>query len=62
MEFLHINFVNGYTEDDILLEFVMLMSAICRTDAIANLIAESSLIQILQDLLGAKQEDDEMVQ
>ena len=45
-----------------MLEFVMLMSAICRTNEIANLIAESSLIQILQDLLGAKQEDDEMVQ
>jgi len=40
----------------------MLISTICRTEGIALLIASSYLIKMLQDLLGAKQEDDEMVQ
>lgn len=62
IEFLHNNFVNGYAEDDIVLECVMLMATICRNDEIAQQIASSFLIKMLQDLLGAKQEDDEMVQ
>ena len=40
----------------------MLIATICRTQAISELIANSYLIVMLQDLLGAKQEDDEMVQ
>jgi hypothetical protein len=62
IEFLHNNFVNGYAEDDIVLECVMLLATICRNDGIAQQIASSFLIKMLQDLLGAKQEDDEMVQ
>ena len=62
LEFIHNNLVNGFAEDDIVLESVMLIATICRTEAIAQLIAESYLIKMLQDLLGAKQEDDEMVQ
>ena len=62
IEFLHNNFVNGYAEDDIVLECVMLVATICRNDEIAQHIASSYLIKMLQDLLGAKQEDDEMVQ
>ena len=54
--------MNGFTEDDIVLECVMLISSICRTNGIATMIASSYLIKMLQDLLGAKQEDDEMVQ
>jgi hypothetical protein len=54
--------VNGFAEDDIVLECVMLISTICRTEDIAQMIASSYLINMLQDLLGAKQEDDEMVQ
>lgn len=61
LEFIHNNLVNGFAEDDIVLECVMLIATICRTDNIANYIAESYLIKMLQDLLGAKQEDDEMV-
>ena len=53
---------NGYSEDDIILECVMLVATICRTNKAAELIANSYLIKLLQDLLGAKQEDDEMVQ
>lgn len=62
IEFIHNNLVNGFAEDDIVLECVMLISTICRTEEIAQMIASSYLINMLQDLLGAKQEDDEMVQ
>jgi hypothetical protein len=62
LEFLHSNLVNGFAEDDIVLECVMLISTICRTENISQMIASSYLINMLQDLLGAKQEDDEMVQ
>lgn len=62
IEFVHNNLVNGFAEDDIVLECVMLISTICRTEDIAQMIASSYLINMLQDLLGAKQEDDEMVQ
>lgn len=62
IEFLHNNLVNGFAEDDIVLESVMLVGTICRNDSTAQQIASSYLIKMLQDLLGAKQEDDEMVQ
>lgn len=62
LEYLHTNLVNGFAEDDIVLESVMLIATICRTEKIAYLIEQSYLIKMLQDLLGAKQEDDEMVQ
>lgn len=62
IEFIHNNLVNGFAEDDIVLECVMLIATICRTERIATMIANSYLIKMLQDLLGAKQEDDEMVQ
>lgn len=45
-----------------MLECVMLCGTMCRNDATANMIANSHLIKLLQDMLGAKQEDDEMVQ
>ena len=61
-EFLHNNLANGFSEDDIILESVMLISTICRSESTAQMIAQSYLIKMLQDLLGAKQEDDEMVQ
>lgn len=61
IEFIHNNLVNGFAEDDIVLESVMLIATICRSEPIAQMIASSYLIKMLQDLLGAKQEDDEMV-
>lgn len=45
-----------------MLESVMLVGTITRNDACATIIANSYLVKLLQDLLGAKQEDDEMVQ
>lgn len=54
IEFLHNNLVNGFAEDDIVLESVMLIATICRNDQIATQVAASYLIKMLQDLLGAK--------
>ena len=62
LEFLHSILVNGFAEDDIILECVMLTATICRNDEVATYLSQSYVIKILQDLLGAKQEDDEMVQ
>ena len=62
VEFLQSILSNGESEDDIILEIVMLIATICRTQKISELIANSYLIPMLQELLGAKQEDDEMVQ
>jgi len=53
--------MNGYAEDDVVLECVMLCGTMCRNDQTASMIANSYLIHLLQDMLGAKQEDDEMV-
>lgn len=61
IEFLHNHLMNQYAEDDILLECVMLVGTICRNDQCAQIIASSYLIKLLQELLGTKQEDDEMV-
>ena len=61
IEFIHNQLVNTYAEDDILLECIMLISTILRDDNIAQQLSMSFLIKLLQDLLGAKQEDDEMV-
>lgn len=47
LDFIHNNLVNGFAEDDIVLESVMLISTICRTTAIANQIANSYLIKML---------------
>jgi AcrR family transcriptional regulator len=62
LEFLQSQFMNGYAEDDVILECVMLCGTMCRNDDCAQIIANSYLIRLLQDMLGAKQEDDEMVQ
>jgi len=35
IEFIHNNLVNGFAEDDIVLECVMLISTICRTENIS---------------------------
>jgi hypothetical protein len=54
IEFIHNNLVNGFGEDDIVLESVMLIATICRNETIAQMISQSYLIKMLQDLLGAK--------
>ena len=36
IEFIHNNLVNGFAEDDIVLESVMLVGTICRNDGVAT--------------------------
>ena len=47
IDFIHNNLVNGFAEDDIVLESVMLIATICRTEKIAVMIANSYLINML---------------
>ena len=45
-----------------LLESIMLVATLARNEKCCEAIAKTMLIGVLHDLLGAKQEDDEMVQ
>ena len=36
IEFVHNNLINGFAEDDIVLESLMLIGTVCRDDAVAN--------------------------
>lgn len=62
LDFVHSNLVSDYSEDDLVLETVMLIATMCRSEKCAEAIANSYVIGMLHELLGAKQEDDEMVQ
>ena len=61
LEFIQNIFISG-AEDDLILETIMLVATVVRNEKCAEHVANSNLIPILHDLLGAKQEDDEMVQ
>ena len=54
IEFLQTVVGSEESEDDIILEAAMLIATICRTEKISELIANSYLIPMLQELLGAK--------
>lgn len=62
LDFVHSNLVSDYSEDDLVLETIMLIGTMCRSEKCADAIANSYVIGMLHELLGAKQEDDEMVQ
>jgi len=62
LDFIHNNLVSDYSEDDLVLETIMLIGTMCRSEKCAEAIAGSYIIGMLHELLGAKQEDDEMVQ
>ena len=51
----------GFSEDDIILECVMLVGTIAMDQYAAPLIAASQLVKVLNELLAEKQEDDEIV-
>eukprot|EP00743_Colponemidia_sp_Colp-15_P004208 GILK01004540.1.p1 GENE.GILK01004540.1~~GILK01004540.1.p1 ORF type:complete len:755 (+),score=181.94 GILK01004540.1:116-2380(+) len=61
IEFLHKHLVVGFSEDDIVLECVILIGTLASDERCASLIASSRLIRLLYDLLTEKQEDDEIV-
>lgn len=62
LDFIHSNLVSDYSEDDLVLETIMLIGTLCRSEKCAESIGNSYIIGMLHELLGAKQEDDEMVQ
>ena len=47
--------------DDVVLEVVILIGTVCADAAAANMLVTEGLVQLLIDLLNAKQEDDEVV-
>lgn len=51
----------GVAEDDLVLEVVILIGTVSLDDACATVFAREGIIQMLIDLLNAKQEDDEVV-
>merc|ERR1719446_473487 len=61
IELLHRLLVVGLSEDDIVLECIMLVGTIACDSEAAPLLAASKILQVLQELLAEKQEDDEIV-
>jgi len=61
IELLHRLLVVGFSEDDLVLECVMLVGTIAMDPEAAPLLASSKLLQVLTELLAEKQEDDEIV-
>jgi len=53
--------VVGLSEDDVVLECVMLVGVLALDKLVAPTLAVSKLLGVLQDLLAEKQEDDEIV-
>ena len=47
INFLTQTLANEYSEDDILLECIMLIATICRTEKVSEMIANSYLVQVL---------------
>jgi len=47
IDFLQSQLMNGYAEDDVVLECVMLCGTMCRNDLTASMIANSYLIKLL---------------
>ncbi|XP_059490596.1 kinesin-associated protein 3 isoform X2 [Neocloeon triangulifer] len=53
--------VSGRSEDDLVLEIVVLLGTTAMDEACANLLCKAEVLQDLIELLKAKQEDDEVV-
>lgn len=51
----------GNVDDDLVLDVIVLVGAVCIDDACANMLSKSGIIEILIEILNAKQEDDEIV-
>lgn len=54
-------FVSGTTDDDIVLEVVVLLGTVAGDSNGARLLMESGIVDKLINILSAKQEDDEIV-
>ena len=61
LDFVNVTLRPGAAEDDLILEVVILVGTILSDPACASLVAECGTVQLMVDLLKAKQEDDEIV-
>ena len=61
VEFLHKHLVPGFSQDDIVLEAVMLIGMLCMDEDAARLIAGSPLPRLVHDLICEKHGDAEIV-
>lgn len=61
VDLLHRLLVAGFSEDDVVLECVMLTATVAQSKEAVSMLAVSKLPAVLQDLLAEKQEDDEIV-
>jgi len=61
VEFLARHLVPGFTDDDVLLEVVVIAGALARQPQCAQLLSESRVVTSLYSLITEKQEDDEIV-
>jgi hypothetical protein len=61
VDLLHRLLVAGFSEDDVVLECVMLVATVAQSKEAVGMLAVSKLPAVLQDLLAEKQEDDEIV-
>lgn len=52
---------SGNSEDDLVLETIVLIGTVALDENCAATLAQSGIVQVLVDLLNAKQEDDEVV-
>jgi hypothetical protein len=48
-------------EDDLILDIIILVGTVCNDDECASMLKSCGMIDILIELLNAKQEDDEIV-
>lgn len=61
LEYIQKHLVVGYSEDDVLLECVMLTGTLTCSESTSSLIANTPIVKLLDSLLSEKQEDDEIV-
>lgn len=61
VEFLSRHLVPGFTDDDVLLEVIVLVGVLARNHVCAVLISNSRVVSSLYSLITEKQEDDEIV-
>lgn len=53
--------LSNTTQDDLVLDIIVLVGTVCTDDDCASLLSQSDIINVLIQLLNAKQEDDEIV-
>jgi hypothetical protein len=60
VEFMHKHLLPGFSEDDVLLEIVVLVGQLCLSDSAGRLLANSPLVKLIYDLLHEKRDDHEI--